>query len=249
MTRLNTLVREKPGSGLPRGLVIFMWYLAINVAIGIVSAIVIIGYPDGMVPVISAAWWKILASEGLLILMMAALIPIQLRREGLETADLGYQSRWTRRNIAWGVGAGAAIWFIHQGLLDWASVSVGTRWVNMTKSEAEVYRFGGQVVEVGAWFGAVVMAPIIEETVYRACLITSLRHRWGVGVWREVAYVSASALLFALGHNLSHPLYTTVYAVTGAGLAILYVKTRSLNSAIVAHALINAINHHRAFGH
>lgn len=250
MTRMSPPEREKTAAGLPRGLLIFAWYFAIKLVIVIASVIVIMGYPQGMSPLISRAWWGILASDGLLILIMAALIPIQLRREGLETSDLGYKSRWTLRDIARGIGAGAVIWFIHHGLLGWASRSVGPGWINIgVKSEAGVYRFAGPVVEFGVWFGAVVMSPIIEETVYRASLITSLRHRWGGGLRQEAAYVLASALLFALGHYLSHPLYTAVYAVTGAGLALLYVKTRCLNTTIAAHAMINAIVQYRAFGH
>jgi membrane protease YdiL (CAAX protease family) len=203
---------------------------------------------QGFAPLVSTAWWDILASRALAILMMAAIIPMQMRREGLTTSDLGYQSRWTFRHLAWGIGAGASIWFSHNGLLDWAARSVGPGWINTgVMFKDEVFRSTGPIEIFGGWFGAAVMSPIIEETVYRASLITSLCHRWGSGPTREAAYVLTSALLFAAAHELSHPLYTAAYAVTGGCLALLYIKTRSLNAAIVAHSMINTIFCYRAF--
>lgn len=245
MLKTITRMREQErgtAAGLPRGLVIFALYLTIKV--------VVVEYHQGLAPLFVKAWWEILGSRGLVILAMAALIPIQLRREGLETSELGYRSRWTLRTLAWGAGAGAVLWFIHDTLLGWAARSAGPGWINTgVRSAAEAYHHAGPTAEFGAWFGAVVMSPIIEETVYRASLITSFRRRWGGGAGREAAYVLASALLFAAAHELSHPLYGAVYAVTGAGLGFLYVRTRSLNAAIAAHAVINAIFQYRAFGH
>ena len=83
------------------------------------------------------------------------------------------------------------------------------------------------------------LAPVIEETIYRGCLISSFAQRWGGGPRREAAYVFASALIFAISHGLSHPLYGAVYALTGAAFALLYLSTRSLNAAILAHAVVN----------
>lgn len=241
--------KEKP-VGPPQGLVILGWYLLFKVAIVIASVLVIKWYPRGLAPLFSRAWWDVLGSTGLLTLLMAALIPIKLRRDGLSVSDLGYDPRWRPRHLAWGVGAGAVIWFIHHALLGWASRAAGPGWINVgMESGATAYRLGGPAAEFGAWFCAVVLSPILEETVYRAGLISSLRNRWGGGAGREAGYVLASGLLFALGHYLSHPLYSAVYAVTGASLALLYVKTRSLNTVIVAHAMINAIVQFRAFGH
>lgn len=238
---MSPLEQARTRPGLPQGLVIFAWYLVIKV--------VVIERHQGLAPLISKAWWEILASRGLLILMMAALIPLQLRREGLETAALGYESRWTLRDFAWGIGAGASIWFIHNGLLNWVAKTAGTEWVNtgVKSIYADVFFFAGPAEKFGVLLSNTVLTPIIEETVYRAGLITSFRRRWGGGLRREAAYVLASSLLFASAHQLSHPLYTVVYAVTGTGLALLYVKTRSLNATIAAHSVINAIFYYRAF--
>lgn len=240
LTRMSPHEPAKSRPGLPQGLVIFAWYLVIK--------IVIVDYHQGLSPLVTKAWWEILASRGLTIIAIAALIPLQLRREGLETADLGYKSRWTLRDLGWGVGAGLVIWFVHNGLIDWIAQSAGTEWANIgEKSRAAAYRSAGPAEEFGVWLSAVVMTPIIEEVVYRAALIASFRKRWGGGAKRETAYILASAALFATAHELSHPLYTAAYAVTGACLALVYVKTKSLNAAIAAHAVINAIFSYRAF--
>lgn len=68
----------------------------------------------------------------------------------------------------------------------------------------------------------------------------------GGGARREVLYALASALIFAGAHQLAHPVYYVAYAATGAALAFVYIRARSLNAAILAHAVINAIYHYRA---
>jgi len=248
VTRMNIREQRTRSGGFPQGLTILGGYLAFKAAIVIASVIVIAWYPSDTAPLITRAWWGMLGADGVLILMMSAFIPKALGRQGLKISDLGYKSRWTPRDIAWGLGAGAAIWLVHHSLLEWVSRAAGQGWVNIgMKSGAAAVRSGGPAAVFGAWLSAVVLSPILEETVYRACLITSLLRRWGGGASKEAAYVLASALIFALGHHLSHPLYTAVYAVTGAGLAIVYLRTRSLNAVIVAHALINAIVQFRSF--
>lgn len=240
ITRMSTPARTKPRSGLPKGLVLFAWYLAIKV--------LIVSHPPALAPLISKAWWEILASRGLVILFMAALIPPLLKREGLTAADLGYKSHWPARDLAWGLGAGAVIWFIHDRLLDWAAVYAGPGLANAgQQSKVDFLQQAGPAEEFGAWLGAAVMTPIIEEVVYRAGLITSFRARWGGGARRDAAYILAGAVLFALAHELSNPLYSLVYAVTGASLAFVYVRTGTLNAAIAAHAAINAIFCYKTF--
>lgn len=237
---MSTPTRTKARSGLPQGIVLFAWYLAIKMLIA--------GHPPALAPLISKPWWEFLASRGLVILTMAAIIPRQLKREGLTEASLGYKSLWSSRDLVWGLGAGIVIWFVHDRLLDWAAVYAGPGIANAgQQSKVDFLRHTGPAEEAGAWLGAAVLTPVIEEVIYRAGLIVSFRARWGAGVKRDAAYIMASALLFAAAHELSNPLYTLVYAVTGGSLALLYVRTSSLNSAIAAHAVINGIFCYRAF--
>jgi|GEM_PF-1571751 len=76
-----------------------------------------------------------------------------------------------------------------------------------------------------------VLAPLIEEVLFRGYLLHRLAQKWGL--W--VGVVGSSALFAAV-----HP-DTLGAAVTGFGLALLYLKTRTLWAPILAHALYNLL--------
>jgi uncharacterized protein len=77
----------------------------------------------------------------------------------------------------------------------------------------------------------VILAPVLEEFLFRGYLL----HRWSKkwGLWTGV--LLSSALFGAL-----HP-HTLAAAVTGLGLAVLYLKTRTLWAPILAHSFFNSI--------
>ena len=80
-----------------------------------------------------------------------------------------------------------------------------------------------------------IVAPIVEEFVFRALIITKLR--------KEVSTVISiiiSAILFALIHFMAGGTITVVHAFWGGLIfALSYVKTKSLFPAIVAHIFGN----------
>lgn len=80
-----------------------------------------------------------------------------------------------------------------------------------------------------------IIAPIVEEFVFRALIITKLR--------KEVSPVIAiiiSAILFALIHSMAGGIITVVHAFLGGLIfALSYVKTKSLFPAIAAHIFGN----------
>lgn len=80
---------------------------------------------------------------------------------------------------------------------------------------------------------AVVLAPLVEEYVYRYCLLEGLAPR--LGDWKACLVVS---LVFALGHGelLAVPGLTVLGLIFGA----VYLKTRSLWPSVLLHALWNA---------
>jgi membrane protease YdiL (CAAX protease family) len=80
---------------------------------------------------------------------------------------------------------------------------------------------------------AVVVAPIVEETVYRGMLFPSLRERFGRR-WGVVL----SSVVFGVAH-LSFVWLLVPTAFIGAMLALLFEWTRSLRAPIVAHAVFN----------
>ena len=80
----------------------------------------------------------------------------------------------------------------------------------------------------------VVVAPIAEEVVYRGVLLSALSDRWGT-----VAGVAGSAVVFSAVH-LSLVGFVPLL-VMGALFGWLFVKSRSLPVAILAHATYNAL--------
>jgi membrane protease YdiL (CAAX protease family) len=76
---------------------------------------------------------------------------------------------------------------------------------------------------------AVIVAPVVEEVLFRGVLM----HRWALK-WGTRTGVLVSSALFAIGHVelLGHFLF-------GLAMAALYLRTRSLWVPIAAHALNN----------
>lgn len=78
-----------------------------------------------------------------------------------------------------------------------------------------------------------VVAPPVEEMVFRGLLYRYLRAR--MGVWIAVF---ASAAIFALAHAI--PILLPVLFVTGIALAIMAERFKSIYASMLLHALNNA---------
>jgi uncharacterized protein len=76
-----------------------------------------------------------------------------------------------------------------------------------------------------------VVAPVVEELIFRGIIL----HRW-TAKWGVTPAVLISALLFAILHANIIGLF-----VFGVMMALLYIKTRTLIVPIVCHALNNLI--------
>lgn len=80
-----------------------------------------------------------------------------------------------------------------------------------------------------------IIAPVVEEFVFRALIITKLRKGLTVTV-----SVIASAVLFALIHSMAGGIVTVAHAFFGGVIfSLAYVKTKSLFPAIIAHIFGN----------
>lgn len=88
----------------------------------------------------------------------------------------------------------------------------------------------------GAWaiVTVVVMAPLFEEVIFRGVLLESTRARYGV-----VAAWLLSSAIFGIVHV--HPTVVVNAFVMGLVLAFIYLRTDSLWSAIILHAVNNGI--------
>jgi len=96
----------------------------------------------------------------------------------------------------------------------------------------------GTVALVAAAFLVTVVAPFAEEFFFRGYVFGALRN-WK-GMWVGAVL---TGLLFGAIHLGSTPdmLYIPLLAVFGFVLCLLYVKTRSLYSCIVLHAINNSV--------
>lgn len=84
---------------------------------------------------------------------------------------------------------------------------------------------------------AVVLAPIVEETVFRGVLFQALRRRWGLFPGMFV-----SGAVFAVMHTeLSEPLYLFALWLLGIWLAAAFHRTGTLLVPILGHATFNGV--------
>lgn len=82
---------------------------------------------------------------------------------------------------------------------------------------------------------AVLLAPVVEEFVFRGVLFQALRQR--IGLWPAIGI---SSIVFGLLHLLA-PLYAVVLTILGFWLAAAFHRTGSIVVPIVGHATFNAI--------
>lgn len=91
-------------------------------------------------------------------------------------------------------------------------------------------------VLTGSWLGyvlVIVVAPIVEEAVFRGMILRGL-----LGRWPAAAAILVSAGLFALMHM--NPAQFPVTFILGAVLGWIYMRTRSLGLCIAGHAINNS---------
>jgi glutamate-5-semialdehyde dehydrogenase len=88
----------------------------------------------------------------------------------------------------------------------------------------------------GSWQGialAVIIAPVIEEVVFRGIILRGL-----LGRWRPGLAIFTSAALFALMHF--NPAQAPIALIVGLVLGWVFFRTRSIGLCILGHALNNA---------
>jgi len=82
---------------------------------------------------------------------------------------------------------------------------------------------------------AVIVAPIVDEVVFRGAVLGGLLSRWGA-----LPALLVSSLVFGLVHcNMNAFLPLTVL---GGVMGYVYLRTASLYPAVIYHALFNLAN-------
>jgi len=88
----------------------------------------------------------------------------------------------------------------------------------------------------GGWAVAmtVVLAPVMEETLFRGIVLESIRSRFGA-----FKAIMISAAVFGIIHVIPQQVINAFFV--GIVLGFIYVKTESLASVIILHAINNAL--------
>lgn len=124
---------------------------------------------------------------------------------------------------------------------------IGGAWLQLTGADDEQDLITETLTDdptaatvAGFAFLTVVVAPIVEEVVFRGFVFNALRSRFSVA-----AAAVLSGLLFGVVHIFGSPVeFLVPLALLGTILALILWKTRSLYPCIALHALNNCI----AFG-
>jgi membrane protease YdiL (CAAX protease family) len=154
--------------------------------------------------------------------------------------------RW--RGLAWsdlGLRSTERFWFvraIYLGFVAYLLIALTYALVGQLLGELPVNPQIGLLAPAGITFwGGVAMAmmvclvaPFVEEVLFRGILYTWLRRRWGVAVSSVV-----SGICFSLLHGIVWLI--PAIALLGVLLAVIYEKSGSIWPSIVTHATFNTV--------
>jgi sodium transport system permease protein len=135
------------------------------------------------------------------------------------------------RGVVAGLLVGASAWALVGGLVHYLQPQAPE---SLTEGLKKILLLGGEASSV--WVGVLVIgvAPgVCEETMFRGLLLSGLRK---LGPWRGVLL---TALLFGLAHASVHRLMPT--ALLGVMFGYLVLRTGSIFTSIIAHALNNSL--------
>lgn len=184
-------------------------------------------------PLVRAEWFNLLQFAALLgFFALVTLIVPELRGLFVESIRSGTPAPASDVVIAialmvtWALGASRMLFAYPLVLFDedW-----GYRWLGLGRTGT-----GDPVVAAFATLTAVVLAPVVEEVVFRGYLLNLWLARY-----RKWFAVLASSLVFGAWHFDRAPFAT----VAGVIFALVYLKYHSLMLCMLLHALHNALMH------
>lgn len=158
-------------------------------------------------------------------------------REALDEIGLHWRDFW--KNVAWGIGGYLGTLILLAVIL--VVTSVLSRVFNMDRITPAnpavpiLMSSHGFAQRLMVLLLVSVMAPLVEETVFRGILYGAIRRRWGV-----LPGVLISAAIFASLHRQLPMGFLPIFAL-GAAFALLYEKRGSLVPGMVAHGLNNGV--------
>lgn len=163
--------------------------------------------------------------------LLAVLVWVLLPRWILRRHDAADAIRW-RRPIRsdWYLTAGAlaamaGIWIAFMFIAD----ETGWWWAVRADPPDDWTAFPNWWVAAAFAFAAVIMAPFVEETLFRGFMVGGL-----VRVWWVVPSVLVSAAFFSAAHRDISVMVP--FALFGIVFSVLYLRTRHLTAPAMAHA-------------
>jgi len=88
---------------------------------------------------------------------------------------------------------------------------------------------------------ACVMAPFVEEFIYRGIFVGLTLERWGLRPTMAASGILFLGLHMVYAGSVLHPLAWVQYTIAGALLAWVFARRRSLLSVVLLHALGNLL--------
>lgn len=163
---------------------------------------------------------------------LAAVYLVIIRGRGVSWRDLGLRPispGWVLGAIMLGIATVFAIGFVNYLSQSLAGGAMRNPQIEILAPIAMSWQgLLGLLVMAG------VVAPIVEEIVFRGVFYAWLRARWGVAVGAFV-----SALAFALAHGI--PILIPALLAQGVILALVYERSGSLWAPIIIHGVFNAV--------
>lgn len=204
----------------------FFAHVAGGVALGVVAGLV----ADGEVTSTPTAFAALLAGSSLLTGIVGLVLVRHLARPASLFEALGLGGRCGGRGARWAFGAFAAALPLVVGASLANELLVGPE--PLPPALALLAGDPGALALGLLLLATVVLAPLLEEAVFRGYLYRVLRERFGVGGGALV-----SGALFAVVHV--QPANVLPLTALGVLFALTYEATGSLRAPILAHALWN----------
>lgn len=146
--------------------------------------------------------------------------------------------RITKRQLGLMIGSAVGLVIMLSMIGAVLTILIGHPTVSQNQASINQTLTTGTLTQIAMFFLAVVIAPLIEETMFRGIVMNT---------WfkdnRYYADVLLSAVLFGVFHTTADLSFATVtpYVVMGAVFALIYRKTGNLAVNIYTHMLYNAI--------
>lgn len=172
--------------------------------------------------------------DGLILFLLPILFITKVYEADVK--EIGLTLRDLRKNIGLGFIAGI-LFSIFASIADFVVTYIlGPGHIHPIHPDMQKLENADSLIGYSAvLISGILIAPISEEVYFRGFTYTILKKRFG-----KIAGIILSSLLFAVVH-LNYLWWTVPVFVIGIGLALLFERTSSLVSVIIAHATINLL--------